>query len=99
LQTFVARCHTATAWGRQIEINIAIGKKPPSQYFVELAEQCAVGPRKYGGITDAATLRSNFAMHCLPESLIDDGNPDYDDFLEERRRLMALKIKAWFEAL
>ena len=38
-------------------------------------------------------------MHCLPESLIDGGNLDYDEFLEERRRLMALKIKAWFEAL
>jgi hypothetical protein len=25
--------------------------------------------------------------------------PNYDDFLEERRRLMALKIQQWFEAL
>ncbi len=83
----------------QSEINIAIGKKPPAQYFVELAEQCAGGPRKYGGITEAATLRRNLEMHCLPGSLIDGGNPDYDEFLEERRRLMALKIKVWFEAL
>ncbi len=52
-----------------------------------------------GGITDAATLRRNLEMHCLPGSLIDGGNPDYDEFLEERRRLMALKIKVWFEAL
>ena len=83
----------------QSETNIAIGKKPPAQYFVELAEQCAGGPRKYGGITDAAALRRNLEMHCLPGSLIAGGNPDYDEFLEERRRLMALKIKLWFEAL
>ena len=30
----------------QSEINIAIGKKPPKQYFEELAEQCAGGPKK-----------------------------------------------------
>jgi len=25
--------------------------------------------------------------------------PDYDDFLAERRRLMALRIKRWYEVL
>ena len=38
-------------------------------------------------------------MSCLPESLLDGEIPDYDDFLEERRKLMAQKIKSWFEAL
>jgi hypothetical protein len=38
-------------------------------------------------------------MHCLPETLLDDGIPDYDAFLDARRKLMALKIKRWFEAL
>ena len=38
-------------------------------------------------------------MNCLPESLLDGGFPDYDDFLIERRKLMALKIKSYFEGL
>jgi hypothetical protein len=38
-------------------------------------------------------------MSCIPESLLDYEIPDYDDFLEQRRKLMALKIKKWFEAL
>ena len=38
-------------------------------------------------------------MSCLPESIIDGVIPHYDDFLEERRKLMSLKIKNWFEAL
>jgi len=38
-------------------------------------------------------------MYCLPESLLDGEIPAYDDFLEERRQLMALKIKQWFGAL
>jgi len=41
----------------------------------------------------------NLRMHCLPESLLDGDIPPYDDLLEVRRKLMALKIKQWFEAL
>ena len=32
-------------------------------------------------------------------NLLDGAPPDYEDFLSERRKLMALKIKQWFEAL
>lgn len=83
----------------QSEINIAIGHKPPEVYFKELSEQCAGGKKKYGGITSTADLRANLRMHCLPEALLDGIIPAYDDFLEQRRKLMALKIKRWFEAL
>ena len=83
----------------QSEINIAIGDKAPEKYFGDLAEQCAGGIKKYGGITDLADMAANLRVHCLPESLIDSEIPAYDDFLEERRRLMALKIKKWFEVL
>jgi hypothetical protein len=83
----------------QSEINIAIGDKPPERYFKELAEQCDGGKKKYGGITDLEDLRTSLRMSCLPESLLDGEIPDYDDFLEQRRKLMSLKIKTWFEAL
>jgi hypothetical protein len=83
----------------QSEINIAIGKKAPEKYFAELAEQCAGGKKKYGGITDATELRANLRMSCLPETMLDGEIPAYDEFLEARRKLMALKIKTWFEAL
>ncbi len=32
-------------------------------------------------------------MSCLPEALLDGRTPAYDDFLDERRKLMAQKIK------
>lgn len=83
----------------QSEINIAIGDKAPEVYFKELAEQCADGKKKYGGITDAEDMRVNLRMSCLPESLLDGDIPDYDDFLEQRRKLMAQKIKTWFLGL
>ncbi|MCZ2153694.1 MAG: hypothetical protein LC114_07305, partial [Bryobacterales bacterium] len=83
----------------QSEINIAIGSKAPDKYFGELVAQCNGGNKKYGGITDLAELKANLRTHCLPESLLNGELPDYDTFLEERRRLMALKIKQWFEVL
>jgi hypothetical protein len=83
----------------QSEINIAIGDKPPLRYFAEVAEQCNGGSKKYGGITDEMQLRQNLKMSCLPESMLDGVIPSYDDFLEARRKLMALKIKSWFQLL
>lgn len=83
----------------QSEINIAIGDKPPERYFGELVEQCQGAPLRYGGISDLTTLRANLEMNCIPESVLDEKIPTYDEFLMERRRLMALKIKSWFEAL
>ncbi|MCG3192291.1 MAG: hypothetical protein DIJKHBIC_01529 [Thermoanaerobaculia bacterium] len=83
----------------QSEINIAIGNRSPAIYFAELAAQCNGGKKKYGGITSEADLRANLRMSCVPESLLDKAAPAYDDFLDERRALMALKIKTWFEKL
>ena len=83
----------------QSEINIAIADKPPKQYFREVTDQCNGGKKMYGGITSADDLRANLRAHCLPESLLDGEIPAYDDFLEERRKLMAQRIKTWFEAL
>jgi len=83
----------------QSEINIAIGAKPPSQYFRELVDQCNGAPKKYGGITDFTNLCENLVTSCVPPAMLDGAVPEYDDFLEERRRLMALKIKHWFSTL
>jgi hypothetical protein len=83
----------------QSEINVAIGDKPPERYFAELAEQVAGGPKRYGGITDADELRANLRVSCLPESLLDGVVPNFEDFLEQRRRLMAQKIRSWFGLL
>jgi len=83
----------------QSEINIAIRNTAPEKYFGALAEQCSGGSKKYGGITDLGEMRANLRMNCIPEAMLDGEIPSYDDFLNERRRLMAQKIKTWFEAL
>lgn len=83
----------------QSEINIAISATAPEVYFKELAAQCNGGSLKYGGITDEAIMRENLRMNCIPETMLDGDIKDFSEFMEERRKLMALKIKAWFEVL
>ncbi len=80
----------------QQEINIAIGEKSPDKYFKEILEQCQGGKMKYGGITKKKELLENLNAHCIPESVLDMGATDFDDFLVERRTLMANKIKEYY---
>lgn len=83
----------------QSEINIGIGARPPTTYLAELREQVSGGTKKYGGITDRDELLHNLRMNCIPEAMLDGEVKDYELFLEDRRQLMALKIKRWFEVL
>jgi hypothetical protein len=83
----------------QSEINIAIGDKSPDVYFCELIDQCNGGTKKYGGITSREEMLDNLRMNCLPVVMLDNVSMDYDRFLAERRKLMALRIKEYFETL
>ncbi len=83
----------------QSEINIAIGDRAPCVYGPQLLDQCNGGPRRYGGITDAESLRESLRTHCIPEGFLNMSASDYPDFLSERRKLMARKIRAYFASL
>ncbi len=83
----------------QSEINIAIRDDPPGTYFQALWKQCENGKPQYGGITDADQLRANLAAHCIPEGMEEASIHDYDKFLQERRALMAAKIRDYYRAL
>lgn len=83
----------------QSEINIAIGAKSPKDYFTELLHQCNGGKKKYGGITDPDELKENLRDHSIPEGIFNSMADDYPQFLEERRKLMAAKIKKYFNKL
>ena len=83
----------------QREINIAISDQAPARYFSELEEQCRNGPARYGGITDADQLRENLASHCLPQGMETATAETYDAFLQQRRKLMAAKMRDYYRAL
>jgi hypothetical protein len=83
----------------QQEINIAIGAKSPDAYFKEIHRQCHGGKLKYGAIDNANELEENLRAHCIPMSVFEATVEDYDDFLDQRRRLMATKIRAYYQSL
>jgi hypothetical protein len=80
----------------QSEINIAIGAKAPKIYFNELIEQSNGGKKKYGGIIDLDELKDNLRQQAIPVDVFNHLADDYDQFLVERRKLMAAKLKDYF---
>ena len=79
----------------QKDINIAIDDTAPTTYFSELQTGCREGNPSYGGINDLDELQKNLDSHCIPEGVF--GN--YDEFLNERRKLMATKIRNYYFSL
>lgn len=83
----------------QREINIAISNQAPARYFSELEEQCRNGIPRYGGITDSDQLQENLVSHCLPQGMETATAETYDLFLQQRRKLMAAKMRDYYRAL
>lgn len=83
----------------QSEVNIRIGKKAPSEYMADVRAQCQGGLLKYGGIADEAALAKNLEGHCIPERIFTADADGYQDFLTERRQLMATKIRDYYRGL
>jgi hypothetical protein len=83
----------------QSEINIVIRDRSPKEYFTEMLENCKKGVSLYGAINNMDELKNNFRMHCIPEGMEQKTVDDYRDFLTERRRLMADKIRVYYKNL
>ena len=80
-------------------INNEIGDRSPKDYFAMLTRQANGGSKQIGDITSVAKMRENLRMNCLPDSMLDGEIPSYSSFLEERRKLMADRIKVYFGQL
>lgn len=72
----------------EFEDNIDISDTAPREYFIDIKN-------RYYENRDPE-LKRMLADHCLPEGFYD---LDYNDFLKERRKLMAKKIRSAFETL
>lgn len=80
-------------------VNESIGKKAPKDYFNEALEQCTTKKAICGSIIDEKQLYRNLAMNCIPSDIFNMDYQDYNRFLEERRSLMANKIRHYYESL
>ncbi len=81
------------------QTNISVGDKAPGEYFKIVFEQTETKDLKYGNISDMNVLRENLKANCIPENIISMDVDDYEEFLLERRKLMAKKIQAYYSTL
>ena len=81
------------------QVNKSIGKKAPCEYFSEAIKQCETQQVKYGSIINLDLLKNNLKINCIPYEVKDMDYNDYGEFLEQRRRLMAEKIKDYYYSL
>lgn len=80
-------------------VNIAVGKKAPNEYFAEALQQCQTGVITIGTITDESSFWNNLDVNCIPKEVVSMTADNYGDFLRERRKRMAKKIKDYYYSL
>ena len=81
-------------------VNITIGNKAPNEYFADAIEKCSMGEAAYGTIRDLKLLKSNFQANCIPIDCVLMGIENYEtQFLPARRKMMAEKIRKYYERL
>jgi hypothetical protein len=72
----------------EYEDNVEISDKPPKDYFLAIIKS------QYKD--KEAELKKMLSDHCLPDTFYD---MNYDQFLKERRKLMAKTVRKIFESL
>ena len=81
-------------------VNISIGKAAPNDYFGRAVRQCQDGRIEVGTICDSAELAENLQTNCVPADVVNWSIDDYESkFLPARRKMMAEKIRKYYEAL
>ena len=81
------------------QINRAMHNSAPREYFRIVSEQCSTKKPKYGNITDFEIFKRNLQENCIPESIIEMDYTRYDEFLQERREMIAIFIKNYYKNL
>jgi hypothetical protein len=79
--------------------NVAIGKDEPCKYFTKVWEQCSSGNYTIGNLKTEDAIKKNLADNCIPEDIKGWTFEHYEQFLVERRKLMAEKIKNYYYSL
>ena len=81
------------------QVNKSIGEKSPDVYFKLAFEQCSTKEIQCGSITDLDKLKENLKVNCIPDGIENMNKDNYEEFLTQRRKLMALKIKEYYYSL
>ena len=79
--------------------NIKIGMLTPEDYLNKVKVQIQAGTNEISTIDSEISLKENFITNDIPDFIEKSGHLEYERFLEERRRLMANKLKGYYEQL
>ena len=80
-------------------INIHISNKPPTTYMAEVNAQIESGNLTLGEIRDREDLARNLAENAVPSFIASVDAGSYEEFLRERRKLMAVTIRDYYQKL
>lgn len=81
------------------QVNKAISDDAPCVYFSKVRQQCETGNIEFGNIVDAQLLAKNLEENSIPANIADMDVSCYDEFLFERRKLMAKLIEKYYKNL
>ena len=81
------------------QVNKAISDDAPEVYFAKVKQQCKDKQVVLGNVSDEEVLHSNLAENCIPNNIDKMDVSTYDDFLIERRKMMAALIEKYYKRL
>ena len=79
--------------------NIAVGKDEPSVYFSKVWNQLINQNYVIGNLKSEDAFKKNLDDNCIPLEIKNWTFENYEEFLLQRRKLMAAKIKEYYEKL
>lgn len=80
-------------------MNKAISDDAPNIYFQSALEQCDKKNIAFGNIFERDALMKNLSENAIPESIVSMTVENYDDFLADRRKLMAQLMMRYYKVL
>lgn len=81
------------------QVNKAISDDAPAIYFTKVKEQCETKNIVFGNLSTKEMLNENLEENCIPNNIFEMTVENYDEFLQERRKLMAKLIQEYYEGL
>lgn len=81
------------------QVNKSISDDAPNVYFGKVAAQCENGEIVLGNIADKEHFAMNLEENCIPQNIVNMTAENYDEFLSERRRMMAMLIQKYYKRL
>jgi len=76
--------------------NVKLGKLSPKEYMQKVVDEISYGKFNISTIDNVSLIQNNLLQNELPSNLSELSFEDYSDFLQNRRKLMAEKIKSYY---